>query len=136
MFERRSALISKEPRDGTHDGQPLTIGEVRGFALVQVAAFVDTVSGLERALQSLMGVDLPKGMDTPSRAGGYCLFRVGPEQFWIVGPDDARAVAAPKSSSGSMTSGPLFGGRTRLCKVGPEQVRLAGPPDTWAVSLC
>ena len=97
------------------ESEPLTIGEVRDCALVQVAAFVDTVDALEQVVRFVLGVDLPKHIGVPTRAGEYRAFKVGSEQFWIVGPEDAwvaslRAAVVP--AIGSITS--LSHGRKRL----------------------
>ncbi len=127
MLERRSASTSQDSHAGTKGPRSLTIGEVRGFALLQAAAFAATEMELERVLHSALGVDLPKRIDTPSRAAGYCVFKVGPGLFWIVGPEDVRAMSmqngaqsswiacvrdAVPAAIGSVTS--LSHGRTRL----------------------
>ena len=121
MLESRSALTPQDPGAGRTKPRALSIGEVGGFALLQVAAFADTRMELERAVRSALGIDLPQRSDTPSRAGGYRVFKVGPEVFWIVGPDDTRTVPsswvaavreAVPAAIGSVT--PLSHGRTRL----------------------
>lgn len=101
--------------------EPLAIGEARGFALLQTAAFRDTVSELERIVRSVLGVDLPKRSDTPTRAAERCVFRVGPEQFWVTGPAGAWAAAlrdAVPASVGSVT--PLSNARVRMFIEGPS----------------
>lgn len=115
MLERRSALVVRDVPAGAGEPTPLRIGEVRGFALVQATAFVDTVEALERVMRSALGVDLPKSIGMSARAGEYCVFRVGPEQFWIVGPEDTRVTSLSEAvlpSLGAITS--LSHGRTRL----------------------
>lgn len=100
--------------------QPLEIGEVRGFALLQAAAFVDTVSELDRAVRSVLGVALPTRIDMPVHADGCCVFKVGPEQFWIAGPEDAWVTSlrnAVPAAIGSIT--PLSRARRRLFIEGP-----------------
>ncbi len=121
MLERRSAL-TRDAADlqevSAAQGAPkppVRIGEVRGFALLQAAAFADTVAELERVLRSVLGVDLPKAIGAPTCAGAVRAFRIGPEQFWIAGPEDGWAASlrqAVPSAIGSITS--LSHARTRL----------------------
>lgn len=136
MPERRSALESPDPPTGKREGRPLVIGEVRGFALLQAAAFVGTLAALERAVRSTLGVDLPKRIDAPRRANGICVFKTGLEQFLLVGPEDAQVASTARASlESSSNPAPLLAEDTRLCKVGPEQVRPAGAKDFWADTL-
>lgn len=95
--------------------QPLKIGRVRGFELLQAAAFAGTVGELERAVRSILGLELPKCIDTPARANGQCVFGVGPGQFWVVGPEGTWAASlreAVRPEVGSLTV--LSHSRTRL----------------------
>lgn len=101
--------------------QPLEIGEVRGCALLQAAAFADTVKDLYRAVRSVLGVDLPTRIDTPVHAGGHCVFKVGPGQFWVAAPEGEWVASlrnAIPPAIGSLT--PLSHGRTRLFIEGPS----------------
>ncbi len=136
MLERRSALFCADSRAARRESPPLRIGEVRGFALVQAAAFADTVVALGRAVRTAIGVQLPERLDTPRHAGGLCVFKVGPGQFWIVGPDDSPAM--PMATAGSRSQGASVARldeRPRPFGAGPEQVRSAGGQNTWATSL-
>lgn len=130
MPERHSALRSAEPRAGRREPQPPArrsiIGEVRGFALLQVAAFPGTVVALRSAVRLTLGVDLPQDLTASRRGGEFCVFKVGAERFWIVGADDTRAAVTAWSNSvreavppamGSVTS--LSHARTRLFIEGP-----------------
>jgi sarcosine oxidase subunit gamma len=126
MFERRSALTATEARAGTPAPQRLTIGEARGFALLQAEAFADTLAALASAVDRTLGVDLPRDLSAPRRAGGYCVFKVGSERFWIVGPGSTPAASrawhdlvrdAVSPTTGSITS--LSHARTRLFIEGP-----------------
>ena len=87
MLERRSALASAIARGG-HDGasgdRHCRLGEVRGWSLVQVAAFPSTMAALEERLEGIVG-DLPFGCHT--MPGETMIFGTGPHQFWIVGKD-------------------------------------------------
>ncbi len=136
MLERRSALESLAPPTGKGEGRPLVIGEVRGFALLQAAAFVGTVAALERAVRSALGVDLPKRIDAPRRANGICVFKTGPEQFLLVGPQDAQVASTEHAGlESSSHPAPLLAGDARLRRVGPEPVRPAGATEFWADTL-
>jgi len=124
--------------------QPLEIGEVRGFALLQVAAFVDTVSELDHAVRSVLGVALPTRCDTPVHGDACCVFKVGPEQFWVAGPEDARVTSlrhAVPGPIGSITS--LSHARTRLFIEGPaareilaKGIALDLHPDVFRCNAC
>jgi len=124
--------------------QPLEIGEERGCALLQAAAFADTVQELDRAVRSVLGVDLPTRIDAPVHAGGHCVFKVGPERFWIAGPQDnwvASLRNAVPSAIGSIT--PLSHGRTRLFIEGPaarevlaQGIALDLHPDVFRRGAC
>lgn len=122
MLERRSALSSPGPRAGKHEPQPLTTGEVRGFELLQVAAFEHTAAALARNVRSALAVELPGRTDAPARAGALCVFKVGPERFWLVGPEDARIGPSLRDAvppaMGSLTL--LSHSRTRLFIDGPS----------------
>jgi sarcosine oxidase subunit gamma len=119
MLERHSAL-AEALRDGGHEGaggaRRLRLGEVRGWSLVQVAAFASTLAELERAVRPLLGGDLPARIGEVSIASERRLFKTGPEQFWIVGPEgDALASnlqAAVAPAVGAVT--PLSHSRTRI----------------------
>ncbi len=124
--------------------QPLEIGEVRGRALLQAAAFADTVKELNRAVRSVLGVDLPTRIDTPVHAGGHCVFKVGPERFWVAGPEDAWVASLRNAVPGAIGSiTPLSHGRTRLFIEGPSArevlakgIALDLHPDVFHCDAC
>lgn len=119
MAERRSALASvlaRGGRDGADGRRRLRLGEIRGWSLVQVAAFPARRADVERALLPLVGGRLPVRVDEVIDAAGLRLMRIGPEQLWIIGHDGSglerqlrQAVAA---DAGAVT--PLSHSRTRL----------------------
>jgi heterotetrameric sarcosine oxidase gamma subunit len=89
MLERRSALaaaLERGGRDGARGSRLARIGEVRGWSLIQAAAFAATVQEAEERLESIIG-ELPLGGHSVV-PGERTIFRTGPEQFWIVGPED------------------------------------------------
>lgn len=74
MFERQSAL-------GTESG------EVRGWALVQAAAFHSTHAEFREAMRVALGTDLPAALGQVLRANGRLLLKTGAEQYWIITPE-------------------------------------------------
>ena len=119
MAERRSALASvlvAGGRDGADGTRRLRLGEIRGWSLIQVAAFPARREAVERALLPLVGGRLPGRVDEVIDAAGLRLMRIGPEQIWIIGHDASglerqlhQAIAA---NLGAVTS--LSHSRTRI----------------------
>lgn len=124
--------------------QPLRIGVSEGSALLQAAAFVDTVNELAGAVRSVLGASLPTRIDTPVHAGGHSVFKVGPERFWITGPKDkwvASLCHAVPGRVGSIT--PLSHGHVRLSIEGPSArevlskgIALDLHPDVFRYDAC
>ena len=75
MLERRSALASAKP----YVSAALNIAERPGFTLTQVA-------GLEEKIAAVTG-PLPEKVARAQVNGARTIFRIGPAQFWIVGPE-------------------------------------------------
>lgn len=119
MLERQSALASvlkRGGRDGVGGRRRLRVGEVRGWNLVQLAAFSASAAELESAVRPQLGIDLPARVGVAARSGGRCLMKTGPQQFWIITDDGEdlalrlRDVVTP--AIGAMT--PLSHARTRI----------------------
>jgi sarcosine oxidase subunit gamma len=90
MFERRTALAGLlRPRPASSAASPLVVGEESGFALLQVSAFIDTVGELDRIVRRVLGASLPQRMGSTGRSPNHHIFKIGPEQFWIVGSQEA-----------------------------------------------
>jgi len=95
MLERRSALASAKP----YVSAKLAINERPGFTLTQVA-------GTEERIASVTG-PLPEKVARAQVNGPHVIFRIGPSQFWIVGPEtddvaarlQGHAIVTPLSSS-------------------------------------
>jgi sarcosine oxidase subunit gamma len=121
MLERQSALAGVLGKGGAGGERRLRLGEVRGWSLLQVAAFASTLPALAAAVEPLLGAPLPAAGGTSLAAGPRRLFKTGPEQFWIVGPepDDLAPslLAAVRPDIGALT--PLSHSRTRLFIEGP-----------------
>lgn len=103
MFERQSAL-----------GQ--VSGEVRGWALVQAAAFHSTHAEFRDAMRAQLGADLPAAIGQVIHANGRMLLKTGAEQYWIISPEPAD-IDVP-AQIGAVTS--LSHSRTRLFIDGPQ----------------
>src|SRR5690349_11363395 len=90
MLERRSAL-EKDLQQGGHEGakggRGVKLGEMRGWSLVQASGFPDQAAAFEAALGSQLSAGLPAKVGDGVSAGGRIIMRVGPEHFWIVGPE-------------------------------------------------
>ena len=117
VFERQSALAGANLQKARHrlDGQPpLRIGEVRGWSLVQIAAFATTLAELKCAVRSLLDVALPSCVGDVVTVGARQLLKTGSTQFWIISRDGEdltsvlRAAVAP--TIGAVT--PLSHART------------------------
>ena len=79
MLERRSALASARP----YESAVLKIAERPGFTLTQVAGLS---SDFDTKLAAVVGA-LPETVSRAQANGERTLFRIGPAQFWIVGPE-------------------------------------------------
>jgi methylglutamate dehydrogenase subunit D len=119
MLERQSAIayaLAKGGHDGADGQRRLTLGEQRGWSLIQLAAFATTLAQLEQAAAPLLGAALPTRVGEAIGAGQRQLLKTGPEEFWVLGPatDDlaARLQAAVDPSTGAVT--PLSHSRTRI----------------------
>ena len=104
MLERRSALAAAAP----YVSRQLTIAESPAFSLLQAA-------GDEAAIATMAG-PLPATVGTATAHDGRTLFRIGPRQFWIVGPE-ADGIAARLRDVCALT--PLSSSRTRIVIDGP-----------------
>jgi methylglutamate dehydrogenase subunit D len=121
MFEPKSALASalaQGGRDGADGKRRCRLGELRGWLLLQVAAFPGTIAEVERVLPAIVGAPLPKTLGETVAIGAGRVFRTGPEQFWIVGPSqngdgaEAQLRQAIPPAIGAVTS--LSHSRTRI----------------------
>jgi heterotetrameric sarcosine oxidase gamma subunit len=108
-----TTAIARGGRDGAHGRRQCRLGEVTGWSLTQVAAFASTLDALEDELEAIVG-ELPLGSHSVV-PGEPTIFRTGPEQFWIVGPEDGlaeRLSRAIRAGLGAVT--PLTHSRTRI----------------------
>jgi heterotetrameric sarcosine oxidase gamma subunit len=122
----RNSVLGGLLKNGGHDGadgrRRVRVGEVRGWKLVQVAAFPSTSMELEQAVRPLLGADLPPRVGQAITVGTRLLLKIGPEQFWIItrdGEDITRTLQlAVRSEIGSVTS--LSHSRTCIWIDGPS----------------
>ncbi len=119
MLERRSALASAH----LFSWAALTLGEVRGFTLTQVAVFDKAA---ETALATVTGA-LPQENTRAIESNGRTIFRTAPLAFWCVGPEND-GLAARLQSKAVVT--PLSHSRTRISIEGgaARQVLAKGLP--------
>ncbi|MCA3561088.1 MAG: hypothetical protein IOC82_08695 [Aestuariivirga sp.] len=115
MLERRSALASAKP----YVGSTLKIAERPGFTLTQVAGLSPD---FETKLSTVVG-PLPETVARAQVNDARTLFRLGPGQFWIVGPETDDAAA---KLQGQCAVTPLNSSRVR--------VSLEGAPAREALS--
>lgn len=103
MLNRRSPLASA----ATYRSKVLTLAEAPDFALIQVA-------GEETAIAAITG-PLPEKVGHAVARDERTIFRIGPRQFWFVGPagDDIG-----DGLEGAAAVTPLSHGRTRILIAG------------------
>ncbi|HWM66054.1 MAG TPA: hypothetical protein VNO35_05670, partial [Steroidobacteraceae bacterium] len=91
MFERHSALadaLKVSGRDGADGRRRLRIGELRGWSLVQVAAFARTGAEFQIAMRSVLNADLPTRVGEVVHVEGRRLLKTGAAQYWVITRDD------------------------------------------------
>jgi sarcosine oxidase subunit gamma len=99
MLERRSALATAHP----YRSQSLKIEEARGFSLLQLA-------GGEASIAKATGA-LPEKVGVATSHKGRTIFRIGPAQFWAVGPESDDL---SRKLEGKCAVTPLTSSRTRI----------------------
>ncbi len=122
MLERRSALASVHP----YGSNILKIEEAPGFSLLQLA-------GSETMIAKSTGT-LPERVGVAASQKGRTVFRIGPAQFWAIGPegDDLARKLEGKCAVTSLTSS-----RTRILLEGPpaRNVLAKGIAIDWHESV-
>jgi heterotetrameric sarcosine oxidase gamma subunit len=89
VFERQSALGATlvSGCDDTTGRCHLQMCEVKGWQLVQLAAFPATIAELGAAVLTVVGSSLPERTGAAIAAGPWKLLKTSAEQFWILGPE-------------------------------------------------
>jgi methylglutamate dehydrogenase subunit D len=116
MLERRSALASARP----YVSSRLSISERPGFTLTQLAGLGPD---FEARLTAILG-PLPEKVDVAQVNGSHTLFRIGPAQFWIVGPETDQTASMLQGQCAVI---PLTHSRVRI--------GLAGSPSREVLSM-
>jgi sarcosine oxidase subunit gamma len=123
VLELRSALESYHGRvvDGA-DGRPgVRLGEVINTHLLHIGVYPGAAAQVAAAAATVLGGPLPDSPVCTGIAGEHLLFRVAPDQYWVLGGEpslEARLRAAIPTDAGCLTS--LDGARTRLFAEGPR----------------
>jgi heterotetrameric sarcosine oxidase gamma subunit len=121
MLARKSALASFKPIRSA----AVSLGEVRGFTLIQVAVFSRDA---EAAIAAVAG-PLPTGASLAQESNGRIIFRNAPLQFWLVGPE-GDDIGQRLAATSVVT--PLSHSRVRIFVEGPaarEIMRKGMPLD-------
>jgi sarcosine oxidase subunit gamma len=115
MLERMSALASASPYVSTR----LMIAERAGFTLTQLARLD---GDFEQRLAAVLG-PLPQQVGVAQEAGDHVILRIGPSQFWLVGPERDEM---PLKLEGMCALTPLSSSRVRIALQGaPARAVLA-----------
>jgi len=115
MLERRSALVAAKP----YVSSRLEIAERAGFTLTQVAGLG---ADFETKLTAMLG-PLPQNVGSAQVNGSHTIFRTGPSQFWIVGPETDQTATMLQ---GHCAVTPLSHSRVRISLAGaPARAVLA-----------
>lgn len=115
MLERRSALASAKP----YVSSVLSIAERHGFTLTQAAA---TDAEFEVKLAAEVG-SLPPRINAVADNGALTVMRIGPAQFWILGPETDNTAS---KLEGLCAVTPLSHSRVRITLAGaPARAVLA-----------
>jgi sarcosine oxidase subunit gamma len=124
VFERRSPLarqLASGGRDGRDGQRALVIGEVRGWALAQLAVFPGCEAQVAAAIGPLLGADALSARAVAVQCtAAACLYRTAPDAYWVVTPEPtvlSRLLAAVPVSAGTVTC--LSHSRVRLRIEGP-----------------
>lgn len=104
----------------------LRLGETRGLALTQIAAFAATLPDLAEAVLPVLGQRLPDRVGNVLHSGRTQVMKIGAQQFWITSPASADPLGALLEAVppevGSVTQ--LSHSRTRFFVDGTESRQL------------
>lgn len=129
MLESRSALESYRGQVvDRSDGRPgVRLGEVTDTRLIHIGVYPGAADRVATGAATVLGGPLPDSPDRTAAAGHHWIFRVAPDQYWVLGGEpglEARLRAAIPADAGCVTS--LDGARTRLFLEGPRARALLG----------
>ena len=130
MLESRSALESfrGQAAAGVSDHSVVRLGEVVNTQLLHIGVYPGAAARVVAGASPVLGGALPERPDRTATAGDHLLFRIAPDQFWVLGGGErsleARLREAIPADAGCVTS--LEGARTRLFVEGPRARDLLG----------
>jgi sarcosine oxidase subunit gamma len=107
----------------SHD-RALRLGEVANSRLLHIGIFpgASARAAVAAAASALLGGSLPESPVRAAAAGNHLIFRIAPDQYWIVGGGEHELEASLRTAipadAGCVTS--LDGARTRLFIEGPR----------------
>jgi heterotetrameric sarcosine oxidase gamma subunit len=134
VLKSRSALESfcGQGVDGANDhpagAMPVRLGEVINTGLLHIGVYPGAAARVAAGASAVLGGPLPDSPVRTAAAGNHLIFRVAPDQYWVLGGGEpaleARLRTAIPADAGCVTS--LDGARTRLFMQGPLARDLLG----------
>ncbi len=125
MAERASALSANYPRGrlGAADiDSGVSLSEVRGLSLLQIAAWPDTLADVGAELAAQLGIDAAPGACRAAITERGTLLRVEPLKWWLI--DGDRKLATTFSDASRAVTLDQSHSRTRLRICGPQAAEL------------
>lgn len=131
MLKSRSALESfrRQAPDDVSGHSAIRLGEVANTQLLHIGVYPGAGSRVATGASTVLGGALPDSPVRASNAGKHLIFRIAPDQYWVVegGGEsalEARLRATIPADAGCITA--LDGARTRLFVEGPRARDLLG----------
>lgn len=132
MLESRSALESfrGQGTNGADTHPAVRLGETPGTQLLHIGVYpgAGATARVAAGASVVLGGALPDSPTRTATAGNHLVFRIAPDQFWVLGSGEpaleARLRAAIPADAGCVTS--LDGARTRLFVEGTRARELLG----------
>ncbi len=129
MLESSSALESLRGHgvEGANGHPAVRLGEVIDTHLLHIGAYPGAAARVAAAASAVLGGSLPDSPVRAAAAGAHLLFRIAPDQYWVLGGEPAlegQLRTAIPVDAGCVTS--LDGARTRLFLEGPGVRDLLG----------
>jgi len=113
---------------GTDPHPPVRLGEVSNTQLLHIAVYPGALARFAAGAAAVLGAALPESPIRNSTAGRHSIFRIAPDQFWVLGAGEpaleTQLRAAIAADAGCVTS--LDGARTHLFVEGPRARDLLG----------
>ena len=131
MLKSRSALEGFRSQHGHATGEQhaVRLGEMPEARLLHIGVYpgADAAARVAAGASPVLGGPLPGSPVRASSAGNHLIFRIAPDQYWVLGGEpalEARLRAAIPTDAGCVTS--LDGARTRFFIEGPRARDLLG----------